>query len=104
MGAIYLDGGLEAARDFVERHWRLKMDAEAKPPQDAKTALAGMGPGRRPARCRSITVVKSEGPPHDPIFEVEVRVAGQRRASAAGVLRRAAEQAAAATSDGSGGA
>ncbi len=48
IGAIYLDGSLETARTFVERHWRPKMDAEEKPPQDAKTAFAGMGAGRRP--------------------------------------------------------
>ena len=41
------------------------------------------------------TVVKSEGPPHDPVFEVEVTVAGHEPASARGRSKRAAEQAAA---------
>jgi ribonuclease-3 len=94
MGAIYLDGGLEAARIFVERHWRPKMDAEAKPPQDAKTALQEWAQAAGLALPLYI-VVKSEGPPHDPVFEVEVTVAGHEPASARGRSKRAAEQAAA---------
>jgi ribonuclease-3 len=94
MGAIYLDGGLEAARSFVERHWAPKMNAEAKPPQDAKTALQEWAQAAGLA-LPLYTVVKSEGPPHDPVFEVEVTVAGQEPASARGRSKRAAEQAAA---------
>jgi ribonuclease-3 len=94
IGAIYLDGGLDAARTFVERHWRPKMDAEAKPPQDAKTALQEWAQAAGLA-LPLYTVVKSEGPPHDPVFEVEVTVAGQEPASARGRSKRAAEQAAA---------
>jgi ribonuclease-3 len=94
IGAIYLDAGLETARAFVERHWRPKMDAEAKPPQDAKTALQEWAQAAGLA-LPLYTVVKSEGPPHDPVFEVEVAVAGQPPASARGRSKRAAEQAAA---------
>ncbi len=94
IGALYLDGGLETARSFVERYWRPKMDAEAKPPQDAKTALQEWAQAGGLALPR-YTVVKSEGPPHDPVFEVSVSVAGQDPASARGRSKRAAEQAAA---------
>ena len=94
IGAIYLDGGLEAARSFVERHWSPKMNAEEKPPQDAKTALQEWAQAAGLA-LPLYTVVKSEGPPHDPVFEVEVSVSGQQPASARGRSKRAAEQAAA---------
>lgn len=94
IGAIYLDGNLEDARLFVERHWRPKMDAEEKPPQDAKTALQEWAQAAGLA-LPLYTVVKSEGPPHDPVFEVEVTVAGQEPASARGRSKRTAEQAAA---------
>ena len=94
IGAIYLDGGLEEARTFVERHWRPKMNAEETPPQDAKTALQEWAQAAGLA-LPLYTVVKSEGPPHDPIFEVEVTVAGQQPAAARGRSKRAAEQAAA---------
>jgi len=96
IGALYLDGGLEIARGFVEHYWRPKMDAEAKPPQDAKTALQEWAQAAGLALPR-YTVVKSEGPPHDPVFEVAVNVIGQEPASARGRSKRAAEQAAART-------
>jgi ribonuclease-3 len=96
IGALYLDGGLETARGFVERYWRPKMAAEAKPPQDAKTALQEWAQAAGLALPR-YTVVKSEGPPHDPVFEVAVSVTGQEPASARGRSKRAAEQAAART-------
>jgi len=96
IGALYLDGGLEIARGFVERYWQPKMAAEAKPPQDAKTALQEWAQAAGLALPR-YTVVKSEGPPHDPVFEVAVSVAGQEPASARGRSKRAAEQAAART-------
>jgi ribonuclease-3 len=94
IGAIYLDSGLETARTFVERHWRPKMNAEEKPPQDAKTALQEWAQAAGLA-LPLYTVVKSEGPPHDPVFEVEVTVAGHLPASARGRSKRTAEQAAA---------
>ena len=39
LGALYLDGGLDAARDFVRRAWNDAMIGQAEPPKDAKTAL-----------------------------------------------------------------
>ena len=96
IGALYLDGGLETARSFVERYWQPKMAAEAKPPQDAKTALQEWAQAAGLALPR-YTVVKSEGPPHDPVFEVSVSVAGQEPVSARGRSKRAAQQAAART-------
>ncbi|HEY4162782.1 MAG TPA: ribonuclease III [Dongiaceae bacterium] len=94
IGALYLDGGLEVARLFIERHWRPQMDAEAKPPQDAKTTLQEWAQAGGLA-LPLYTVVKSEGPPHDPVFEVAVSVAGQKPVTARGRSKRAAEQAAA---------
>src|SRR5271165_4156459 len=39
LGAIFLDGGLEPARDFVHRAWDQAMTTQDAPPKDAKTAL-----------------------------------------------------------------
>ena len=94
IGALYLDAGLEAARIFIERHWQPMMSAELLPPKDAKTELqewaqaAGLNLPR-------YTVVRSDGPPHDPVFEVAAAVEGRPPASGAGRSKRAAEQAAA---------
>lgn len=94
IGALYLDGGIDAARSFVERHWRPMMTADLNPPQDAKTALQewAQAAGLNLPRYR---VIRSEGPPHDPVFEVEATVEGYPSRSGTGRSKRAAEQAAA---------
>jgi ribonuclease-3 len=94
IGALYLDGGVEAARDFVERYWRPMMTADVAPPQDAKTALQewAQAAGLNLPRYK---VIRSEGPPHDPVFEVEAAVEGYPSKSGTGRSKRAAEQAAA---------
>lgn len=95
MGALFLDGGLDAARRFIERHWRALLSEDVRPPKDAKTALQEWAQGRGlplPAyRIRS-----AEGPPHEPVFEVEVSIEGRAPMAGTGRSRRAAEQEAAA--------
>src|SRR6195952_3440202 len=39
LGALYMDGGLDVARDFVRRAWNEAVITQADPPKDAKTAL-----------------------------------------------------------------
>ena len=39
LGALYLDGGLDRARDLIRRAWDGVMTAQTEPPKDAKTAL-----------------------------------------------------------------
>ncbi len=94
MGALYLDGGIAAARAFVEKHWLPMMNADLAPPQDAKTALQewAQAAGLNLPRYK---VIRSEGPPHDPVFEVEAAVEGHPAANGTGRSKRAAEQAAA---------
>jgi ribonuclease III len=96
IGAIYLDAGLDAARQFVERHWAELVAADSKPPQDAKTALQEWAQAAG-LPLPIYQVVESSGPPHDPTFTVEVRVSGKRTATASGKSKRSAEQAAAAS-------
>jgi ribonuclease III len=96
IGAIYLDAGLEAARKFVERHWAALIAADVSPPQDAKTALQEWAQAAG-LPLPVYQVIESSGPPHDPIFTVEVQVSGKRTAKASGKSKRAAEQAAAAS-------
>lgn len=94
LGALYLDGGLEAARDFVKQHWRPLVEAVQSPPRDAKMALQEWAQGRgleRPV----YHVVATSGPPHAMTFTVEVALPGQLPVSAAGSTKRAAERAAA---------
>lgn len=93
LGALYIDGGLPAARALVRREWEAQMGADPKPPMSAKSRLQehtlGRGQGLPEYR-----LVSSSGPSHQPIFVVSVLAAG-REAEGAGESKRAAEQLAA---------
>lgn len=94
IGAIYLDGGLEAARGFVEAHWKIRARTTVAPPRDAKTTLQEW------AQARSLPLpeyhlIGQHGPAHAPIFTVEVRVRNHESRQGDGTNKRTAEQAAA---------
>jgi ribonuclease-3 len=94
IGALYLDGGLAAARDFIRAHWAEEVAALAEAPRDSKTALQEWAQGRGLA-LPAYRTVSAEGPSHRPRFTVTVSV-GEQSAEAAGVTKREAEKAAAA--------
>ena len=93
IGAIYLDGGLAAARDFVRHAWAGVLDRQVQPPKDAKTTLQEWALARAPALPHYEVTARS-GPPHAPVFTITVRV-GEQAASGTAGSKRAAEQAAA---------
>ncbi len=94
IGALYADGGFEVAAAFVRRQWQVLMEELAAPPKDAKTALQEWAQGRgKPLPV--YRTLGAEGPPHDPMFLVEVGVEGQGAATGRGPSKRTAEQAAA---------
>jgi len=95
IGALYLDGGLAAAAGFIRRYWQPTMTAALEPPQDAKTALQEWAQGAG-LPLPVYRTVRTEGPPHDPLFAVEVAVQDQPAVTASGRTKRTAEQAAAA--------
>lgn len=77
VGAIYLDGGLEAARAFVTRSLGAEFDAlERDPgvlnPKGTLQQLAQDVLGRP-----DYVLVAQEGPEHDRTFSVEVRLRGE---------------------------
>ncbi|WP_333669258.1 ribonuclease III [Elioraea tepidiphila] len=94
IGALYIDGGLDAARDFIRAHWADEVEAVAEAPRDPKTALQEWAQGRGLA-LPAYRTVASEGPSHRPRFTVAVTV-GEACAEATGVTKREAEKAAAA--------
>jgi ribonuclease-3 len=94
IGALYVDGGLEPARACVVKQWAGLMEEAVTPPKDAKTALQEWAQGRgKPLPVYE--TVTMHGPPHDPIFEVRVKVDGLEPVTARGPSKRAAEQLAA---------
>jgi len=93
LGALYLDGGLDPARQLVRREWAPLLEASATPPVSPKTRLQEWTLGRG-LGLPEYLLVSSTGPSHSPIFVVRVLAAGQD-AEASGESKRAAEQAAA---------
>ncbi len=94
IGAIYLDGGLSAAWDFVAARWQPYLEADRVPPQDAKTALQEWAQARALPLPRYREVGR-QGPAHEPLFTVELEVEGQPPVTAEGRSKRLAEQGAA---------
>jgi ribonuclease-3 len=94
IAAIYLDGGFDAAQDVVERLWCPLVERDASPPKDAKTMLQEWAQGRGLPLPSYIEADRS-GPPHAPIFLVQVIVEGFPAVTAAGSSKRLAERAAA---------
>ncbi len=76
IGALYLDGGLEAAKVFLKRFWQDKMMSYEIPPMDAKTELQEWVQ-KQGLPLPQYVLLERRGPDHDPEFEMEVRVKGQ---------------------------
>lgn len=95
IAALYLDGGLAAARRFVEQRWEARLSALGAPPRDPKTALQEWAQGRG-LPLPAYRTVATEGPPHRRRFTITVSVEGLAPATATGSSKRAAETAAAA--------
>lgn len=94
IGALYRDGGLEAAAAFIERQWAPRIERADGPPRDPKTALQEWAQGRG-LPLPSYSVTAQSGPPHAPSFKVQVAVEGIDPASAEGPSKQKAERAAA---------
>jgi ribonuclease III len=93
VAAVYLDGGLEAARGFVRRAVVAgALEAEAASPgrSDHKSALQEMlqAEGRGQAEYR---VIEESGPDHRKTFRIEVRASGVS-ATGTGRTKKEAEQ------------
>jgi len=95
IAAIYLDGGLSAAKAFIERFWEPLIAEMEAPPSDPKTTLQEWVQARGLA-LPAYQLIATSGPDHALHFTVAVRVAGQEEASATASSKRAAETAAAA--------
>ncbi|MBV8661974.1 MAG: ribonuclease III [Hyphomicrobiales bacterium] len=94
IGAVYLDGGFEAARDLVARSWRARMSADVEPERDPKTAVQEWAQARALPAPRYVEVARS-GPAHAPHFVMHVLLDGYDPEAGEASSKRAAEQAAA---------
>ena len=94
LGAVFLDGGFEAADRVVQRHWHAMLCDLEETPEDAKSALQEWAQGQGLPLPKYRQVARS-GPDHAPRFETSVEVRGIEVAKGAGTSKRAAEQRAA---------
>lgn len=95
IAALYLDGGFDVARTFIERYWAPLFDTLNADMRDAKTALQEWAQSRKGGSAPVYRLTKREGPDHAPHFKVEVRVTDEEPAHGHGSSKREAEQAAA---------
>ena len=96
IGAVYVDGGFEAARDMVQRLMESSFDKvlSGGGMRDYKTRLQEYYHKQGVSDIR-YTVYKEEGPPHDKLFFVKLFIAGEEIAQGKGRSKKAAEQKAA---------
>ncbi len=96
LGAIYLDQGLEAVREFILR-WlgpelqRIRREEQTKDPKSRLQEITQAETGQAPA----YHTVASEGPDHARVFVVEVRLGQNVLGRGQGASKQEAEQAAA---------
>jgi len=92
--ALYIDGGLDAAREWVLRTLGpLITEDAAATPENPKSRLQELVQARGESPVYQTTAI--EGPPHDRTFSVTVDVAGVRLGEGSGRTKREAEAAAA---------
>lgn len=93
LAAVYLDGGMEAAREIIVRCWPRPEDVK-RPMQDSKGALQEFLQ-RDGLDAPTYEIVAQSGPPHDRTFEAAVSRFGKELARGVGRTKKQAEQAAA---------
>jgi ribonuclease-3 len=95
LGAVYLDGGYEAARGVVERHFADDVAEHLTVGlKDYKTRLQELTQ-RLFHETPMYTLVEETGPDHDKCFVSEITIAGRRCGRGVGRSKKTAEQAAA---------
>ncbi|MFZ5669681.1 MAG: ribonuclease III [Pseudomonadota bacterium] len=95
IAALYVDGGLEAARAFFLDAWAEELaDPRSARERDPKTRLQEWAQGRGLPLPR-YEVIGRTGPDHAPTFTVRVRLEGHDAVDADGRSRQEAEKAAA---------
>ena len=95
IGALFLDGGLEAAERFILNAWEADLTTQRGAPQHPKSALQELAAARG-VKAPVYEVVSRTGAHHSPTFTVRVALGRLGEASAGGASKQEAETAAAA--------
>ena len=96
IGALWLDGGLEAARAFIRKAWCDRVDSRGTAPKHPKSALQEWAAANN-RKAPAYELLGRTGPHHAPRFAVKVSIKGVGEAEAEGLNKQDAETAAAAS-------
>ena len=94
LGAVYLDGGLAAARKFVRKHWKTAFAASEELQRDPKSVLQEWAQGRK-LSTPVYSLSRKGGSDHAPTFNAIVEIDGLEPATGSGGSKQDAERAAA---------
>lgn len=94
IGALFLDGGIEAAQRFILKLWEPDLAVQRRAPQHPKSALQELAAAKE-LRAPVYEVVSRTGAHHAPKFTVRVSVPTLGEATAEGSSKQEAETAAA---------
>ena len=95
IGALFLDGGLEAAKRFILQLWEVDLTTQRRAPQHPKSALQELAAAKG-VKTPLYEVVSQTGAHHAPTFKIRVSVPQLGEATAEGTSKQEAETAAAA--------
>ena len=94
IGAIFCDGGIKHAKQFIVKFWSKIIDEQYSPPVDAKSKLQEM----LQAKGKPLPVYHNlghKGPDHMPTFSVKLEISEEKIVFGKGETKRIAEQEAA---------
>ena len=91
IAACFLDGGMEAARQFIDRFVLVEVPVKKLHNADYKTALQELVQQKK-NQVLSYVMTGESGPDHDKRFEVEVKLNGVVIGSGSGSSKKRAEQ------------
>ena len=94
LGAVFLDAGFAVALSCIEQLWGERLSALLAAPRDAKTSLQEWTQARR-LPLPAYREVGREGPPHAPLFVVDVAIKGHEPSRGRAGSKREAERLAA---------
>ena len=94
IGALEIDGGIEAARRFILKTWEPHLAGQRKAPHHPKSALQELAAAKG-CKAPVYELIARTGAHHQPVFTIRVSVPGLGEASAEGTSKQEAETAAA---------
>ena len=91
IGAIYLDGSLKNAEDFILNFWKKFLEQSTVTLIDAKTQLQEYSL-KKYKELPKYTFYKETGPHHRPIFKTDVQIPNSKKIVGSGTSKKNAQQ------------